>query len=115
MTASPSEPTLLFEPPIGRWTLIGAITGTVLVVGMFVLGVLLADMDPWVIGAAGLAAPFGGAGFGAMMGAVLGGLRAGEIEVEQRRTADERSTRAASEAEAVDPSPRVVAPFSTVR
>lgn len=80
-----SYPTVLFEEPIGRMTLIGAIIGGVLVVAMFTVGVLVSDMDPAVIGAAGLAAPFGGAGFGAMMGAVLGGIKAAEAEAEERR------------------------------
>ena len=92
MATTPDQPTFLFEPPIGRMTLIGAVVGLLVVVGMFILGVVLTDIDPWVIGAAGLAAPFGGAGFGAMMGAVLGGLRAAEIEAEERRTV-EASTR----------------------
>lgn len=90
MATAPEQPTFLFELPIGRMTLIGAIAGGLLVVGMFTLSVVLTDIDPWIIGAAGLAAPFGGAGFGAMMGAVLGGLRAAEIEAEERRSADGR-------------------------
>lgn len=90
MATAPEQPTFLFEPPIGRMTLIGAIAGGLLVVGMFTLSVVLTDIDPWIIGAAGLAAPFGGAGFGAMMGAVLGGLRAAEIEAKERRAADGR-------------------------
>ena len=73
-------------------TLIGAVAGALLVVGMFAVGVVLSDIDPWIIAAAGLAAPFGGAGFGAMMGAVLGGLRAAEIEAEERRAAAARPT-----------------------
>ena len=84
------QPTFLFEAPIGRMTLIGAIIGTVLVVVMFVAGVLVSDIDPAVIGAAGLAAPFSGAGFGAMMGAVLGGLEAGRIEADARRAEADR-------------------------
>lgn len=90
-SSAEQQPTFLFEPPIGRMTLIGAVAGTLLVIGMFTLGVVLTDIDPWIIGAAGLAAPFGGAGFGAMMGAVLGGIRAAEIEAEERRSAEARS------------------------
>lgn len=88
MATAPDEPTFLFEPPILRMATIGAVLGLVLVIAMFTLGALLTHSDPWLIGAAALAAPFGGAGFGAMMGAVLGGLRAAEIEAEQRRSDD---------------------------
>lgn len=77
-----NHPTFLFEEPIGRMTLIGAIIGGALVVAMFTVGVLVSDGDPALIGAAGLAAPFGGAGFGAMMGAVLGGIKAAKAEAE---------------------------------
>lgn len=83
------QPEFLFEAPIGRSTFIGACIGTIGVVAIFAVGVLMSDMDPAVIGAAGLVAPFGGAGFGAMMGAVLGGLKAGEIEAQERRAARE--------------------------
>ena len=80
------EPKILFEPPVPLWTVIGAVLGTVVVVAMFAIGVVLTDSDPAVIGAAGLVAPFGGAGFGAMMGAVLGGIEAAEREAEERRS-----------------------------
>lgn len=90
MATVPDEPTFLFEPPIVRMATIGAVLGLVTVIAMFTFGALITDSDPWVIGAAGLAAPFGGAGFGAMMGAVLGGLRAAELEAEGRRRAESR-------------------------
>lgn len=87
---TPDEPTFLFEPPILRMASIGAVLGLLTVVAMFTFGALISHSDPWVIAAAGLAAPFGGAGFGAMMGAVLGGLRAAEIEAEARRSSESR-------------------------
>jgi proteasome assembly chaperone (PAC2) family protein len=90
--APPEEPTFLFEPPVGRMTLLGAIGGALLVVALFTIGVVLTDTDPAVIGAAGLVAPFGGAGFGAMMGAVLGGIKAAELEAEERRAARGETT-----------------------
>ena len=54
---------------------------------IFAVGVLVTGTDPAVIGAAGLAAPFGGAGFGAMMGAVLGAIQVSEAEVAQEQAA----------------------------
>ncbi|MDE0802885.1 MAG: hypothetical protein OSA99_06135 [Acidimicrobiales bacterium] len=72
------KPDTLFDPRITRRTAIGATLGGVGVLVIFAVGVLITGTDPAVIGAAGLAAPFGGAGFGAMMGAVLGALEVSE-------------------------------------
>ncbi len=68
----------LFEPPIGRWTAVGAILGLLTVGAGFLALALVQDLDRTVVGAAALAGPFGGAGFGAMIGAVLGALKAAE-------------------------------------
>ncbi|MFP5577608.1 MAG: hypothetical protein ACLGIZ_05135 [Acidimicrobiia bacterium] len=70
----------LFEPPTGRWALIGAAIGLVSVGLGFVALAVLQDLDRTVIGAAALAGPFGGAGFGAMVGGVLGGIKAAAEE-----------------------------------
>ena len=73
---------VLFEPPIGRWAVIGAILGLVFVAVGFVAIALLQDLDRTVIGAAALAGPFGGAGFGAMTGGVLGAIKAAEDDAD---------------------------------
>lgn len=72
------QPDTLFDPRITRRTAIGAVLGGVGVLMIFAIGVLITGTDPAVIGAAGLAAPFGGAGFGAMMGGVLGAIEVSE-------------------------------------
>lgn len=70
----------LFGEQIVRGALIGAALGFLGVLAGFAAFVVLADVERTVIGAAGLAAPFGGSGFGAMIGAVLGAIRAAELE-----------------------------------
>lgn len=72
------QPETLFDPRITRRTAIGATLGGFGVLAIFAVGVLVTGADLAVIGAAGLAAPFGGAGFGAMLGAVLGAIEASE-------------------------------------
>lgn len=85
-----AQPATLFHPRITRATAVGAALGGIGVIAMFGLGVVVTDSDLAVIGAAGLAAPFGGAGFGAMLGAVLGAIRVAEEEAEAERA--ERQT-----------------------
>lgn len=63
----------------------------------FAIGVVVTGSDLAVIGAAGLAAPFGGAGFGAMLGAVLGAIRCTEEEAAAER-AERQVVRADTEA-----------------
>mgnify|MGYP003667056153 CR=1 FL=1 len=72
--APPHESPSLFEPPVPQWTLLGAIAGALLVVAVFAAAVVISDTDLHVIGAAGLVAPFGGAG-----------IRAHELEAQERR------------------------------
>ena len=78
-------------------TALGAIAGFVLVIMMFLIAVVVTGTDSALIGAAGLAAPFGGAGFGAMIGAVLGGIRASETEAAARRADEDKRIRAAQD------------------
>lgn len=77
----------LFESPIGRYTSIGAVVGVLVVMLGSAAAVVISDTDPAVMGVAGLAAGFGGSGFGAMLGAVFGGIRATAIEAEERAAA----------------------------
>lgn len=87
MTDVDARTPTLFHPRITRATAIGAALGGVGVVAMFALGVVVTGVDLAVIGAAGLAAPFGGAGFGAMLGAVLSAIRVAEDEAAAERAA----------------------------
>ena len=80
----------LFGPTVVRATLVGAVLGLLGVVAMFTAGVLMSGLDPAAIGAAGLAGPFGGAGFGAMIGAVLASIKAHEAEQAEERAARPR-------------------------
>ncbi|WP_436793185.1 hypothetical protein [Actinospongicola halichondriae] len=81
------QPDTIFDPIITRKATAGAVLGLLGIVVIFALGVLITDGDPAVIGAAGLVAPFGGAGFGAMMGAVLGAIESNEQEERDEREA----------------------------
>ncbi len=75
----------LFGPTVVRAALIGALLGTIGTVGVIVAAVVASGTDTTVIGIAGLAGPFAGAGFGAMLGAVLGGIKVHEEEQEANR------------------------------
>jgi hypothetical protein len=77
----------LFESPIGRYTSMGAVIGVLVVMLGSAAAVVISDTDPAVMGVAGLAAGFGGSGFGAMLGAVFGGIRAATLEAEERAAA----------------------------
>ncbi len=83
-----AQPDRLFDPIITHRATVGAVLGLIGIVAVFAVGVLVTDGDPAVIGAAGLAAPFGGAGFGAMMGAVLGAIEAADREEAAERDPD---------------------------
>ena len=78
-----------FDGAIVRMAVTGGAMGIVLVVGLFAVGILVTGINRNIIAAAGIAAPFGGGGFGAMMGAVLGGIRSHENEEAARRTSVE--------------------------
>lgn len=78
-----------FDAVIVRMAVTGGVMGIVFVVGLFAVGILVTGINRNIIAAAGIAAPFGGGGFGAMLGAVLGGIRSHENEEATRRTAAE--------------------------
>lgn len=64
-----------FDHDTVRWALIGAIAGVVLVGLIAVVAIALTEGGTDLLGVAALGAAFGGTGFGAMLGAVLGSLR----------------------------------------
>ena len=64
-----------FDGSTVSWALAGALTGVVGVGIIAAVAILLTDGGTDLIGVAALGAGFGGTGFGAMLGAVLGSLR----------------------------------------
>ena len=67
MSSTPGTP--LFDAPIGRATFIGAVGGFLLALAILGIGVAVSGTDAHLIGVIGLIGPFGGCGFGGMMGA----------------------------------------------
>lgn len=64
-----------FDESTVAWALVGAVVGVVGVAVITAVAILLTDGGTDLIGVAALGAAFGGTGFGAMLGAVLGSLR----------------------------------------
>jgi hypothetical protein len=69
-----------FAQPTAAWATRGAVIGAASVMGVSAVLILLSQESMALLGAAALAALFGGAGFGAMLGAVLAALRADASE-----------------------------------
>lgn len=76
MPDNPARPELHFAHPTMVWAKTGAALGAVTVLAAAVVMILLTDQSMALLGVAALAAFFGGAGFGAMLGAVLAAVRA---------------------------------------
>ena len=86
-----------FDQPIVTWAVTGATLGAVVVLAGAAALIVLTDSDMELMAVAGLAAGFGGTGFGAMMGAILGSLRGPAVEfVSAREPGAEGRHRAAS-------------------
>lgn len=64
-----------FDHATVRWAVMGAIGGVALVGIIAGAAIMLSGGGSDLIGVAALGAAFGGTGFGAMLGAVLGSLR----------------------------------------
>lgn len=80
-----------FPQPTAAWAALGAVIGAVSVMGVSVLLIFLAKESMTLLGVAALAALFGGAGFGAMLGAVLAAIRADASERAAASTAQSAS------------------------
>lgn len=76
----PDQPAsqLHFDHPTVAWAKIGATIGAVAVLAVAGVLILVTEQSASLLGVAALGAVFGGAGFGAMLGAVLASIRAGE-------------------------------------
>lgn len=77
-----------FDHPTAAWAATGATIGVVAVLAVFVTTILLTNSDMELMAVAGLAAAFGGSGFGAMMGAVLASVRQPNVEIVSAREPD---------------------------
>lgn len=77
-----------FEQPIISWAVAGAALGAVTVFATIAVLIVLTKSDGALFAVAGLAAVFGGAGFGAMMGAVLASLRPTAVKIVSVRGPD---------------------------
>lgn len=80
MPGNPAPPEFYFAHPTMVWAKTGAALGAATVLAVAVVMILLADQSMALLGVAVLAAFFGGAGFGAMLGAVLAAIRASAEE-----------------------------------
>lgn len=74
-----------FDQPIVTWAVTGATLGAVIVLAAAAALIVLTDSDMELMAVAGLAAGFGGTGFGAMMGAILASLRGPAVELVSAR------------------------------
>ena len=70
-----------FDHPTAAWAVTGATIGVVMVLTWFAVAILLSGSDMGLMAVAGLAAAFGGSGFGAMLGAVLASVRQPSVQV----------------------------------
>lgn len=82
MSASPGLQSSHFSRPTVAWATIGAAIGATSVMAVSVVLIVLSGESMVLLGAAALAALFGGAGFGAMLGAVFAAIRADASEEE---------------------------------
>lgn len=74
------QPQRHFDHPTATWAVSGATIGAVAVLVAFAVAILLSGSDMELMAVAGLAAAFGGTGFGAMLGAVLASVRRPSVE-----------------------------------
>lgn len=77
-----------FDQPTAAWAVTGAMIGAVAVLGVSVTAILLTGSEMELMAVGGLAAAFGGTGFGAMMGAVLASVRQLSVEIVSARELD---------------------------
>ena len=70
-----------FDQPTAAWAVTGATIGAVAVLAVFAVAIALSGAGMELMAVAGLAAGFGGTGFGAMLGAVLASLRQPDVQI----------------------------------
>lgn len=86
MSDNPARQHFHFAQPTMAWATTGAVLGAAGVMVVAVVLILVTEQSMALLGVAALGAFFGGAGFGAMLGAVLAALRASAEERAGART-----------------------------